>query len=291
MKRRAFITNTIFYITTTSFSKISYANLSPCLLPHFEAGTYYLYFDIQNNTYYLDVLNNTITKVSNDNSIVWKIGEEQNLFNQLGSIALDENNRLFALDHGADEVKVFNIDGKYLYKFGKTGTDEHSLLNPKGSLLIKNNNIYVCDEGNNRINIFNLEGKHESILNTNDYNFLPIDIASDSNNFIYLLDKQCAKIHVYNEKLKKIKTFGGYGKKEGKFICPNAIAIDNYNNIYISDSANGNINIFSKDFGFKKRFQLFYPKKIIATPLHMSFDLKQTLYFSAIPDLGNYSFN
>src|SRR5581483_1535899 len=84
-----------------------------------------------------------------DGNSIWPFG-----------VAVDnERDRVYCTDEWANTISVFDSSGKYITKFGETGSGDGQLLRPAGIAVEKNGNIIVVDSGNNRLQVFSPEGK------------------------------------------------------------------------------------------------------------------------------------
>ena len=62
-------------------------------------------------------------------------------------------------DYGDHSIKVFNTDGKFLYKFGKKGRRDVELMRPRCLSFDKAGHLMVCDFENHRVKMMELNGK------------------------------------------------------------------------------------------------------------------------------------
>lgn len=69
------------------------------------------------------------------------------------------NNKLFIASRGT-EIKVFNIDGKFLYKVGKIGDGPGEYRNINCIFAVQNNKVGIFDSNNSRITIYNEKGDY-----------------------------------------------------------------------------------------------------------------------------------
>ena len=139
-------------------------------------------------------------------------------------VAVDSiTNNIYVSDTNNNHVKVFDDSGKFLFKFGCGGNDEH-IIRPKG-LVISGNRVFISDG-----------------------NFL-----NQSNRFIFVFQLN----GYFITKIRK------YGKSMLKFSFPSGLACDESNgDIYICDFASNCIRILYKDLPLKSQFgadELRYP--------------------------------
>ncbi len=71
----------------------------------------------------------------------------------------DERDRVYCSDEWTNTISVFDSSGKFIEKWGATGSADGELLRPAGIAVEKNGNVIVVDSGNNRLQVFSLEGK------------------------------------------------------------------------------------------------------------------------------------
>lgn len=83
----------------------------------------------------------------------------------------------------------------------------------------------------------------------------PMDIYSNGKQ-IYVTDATRLKVFVYDEKDGSLNfTFGKAGNGKGQFAFPYGITADKNGNIYVADTDNNNISIFTSDGKFKNYFK------------------------------------
>ena len=99
---------------------------------------------------------NGVKMFSSNGQSVRKIGEGS-LTNPWHCVQYD--NYLIVSDSAENNIKVFNKDGHFLYKFGKTGSGDGELNQPRLLSVNKAGHLMVCDEGNHRVQVFELSGK------------------------------------------------------------------------------------------------------------------------------------
>jgi sugar lactone lactonase YvrE len=87
-------------------------------------------------------------------------------------------------------------------------------------------------------NIGNIESLNENVLF-----YMPVDIAFDSNDNIYILDSGNHRIQKFDADGKYLATFGRQGEGPGEFQYPISLNIDTEGYLYISDPQNQRIQI------------------------------------------------
>ncbi len=83
----------------------------------------------------------------------------------------------------------------------------------------------------------------------------PLGIAVDANGYVYVSDSSQSvnksyRIQKFDSNGVFVKSWGGEGRIEGKFVNPKGLAVDEDGYVYVADSGNGRIQKFSADGDF-----------------------------------------
>ncbi|ESO10825.1 hypothetical protein HELRODRAFT_97048 [Helobdella robusta] len=73
-------------------------------------------------------------------------------------VATDSQNKIIVSDGANHCVKIFDKQGRYLFKFGSQGSSDGLLKHPRGVCVDQADNILVADHDNDRVSIFNKDG-------------------------------------------------------------------------------------------------------------------------------------
>ena len=109
--------------------------------------------------------------------------------------------------------------------------------------------VYVLDR-TNMIHVFQ-ESNHELLqtIDLTEPQYLklqqPVGICVDTKHFVYITDEQKHGVLVLDAAGKFKMFFGTYGAHEGEFKSPSGIDVDNQGNVYVCDSRNSRVQIFS----------------------------------------------
>ena len=149
-------------------------------------------------------------------------------------------------------------------KFGK-GVDE---LGAAGlSTDEANKLIYIADYANSRIQVVSFEGEFmrsfgQQILK------LPYGIAVAEED-IFVTDNGPYSLYQFHKKDMSLKNrTGTRGKEEGQLNGPSGISIDTNGDVFVADTLNHRISMFSRALKFKKCIgtkQLYYPQDVELT--------------------------
>ena len=195
------------------------------------------------------------------------------IISQPTGIGVDSNNHIFVFQRtGRKWTNPFpdslislntifefdNLTGKVINSWGA-----NYFIMPHGLTVDKDNNIWVTDVGLHQIFKFSHEGKLMMKLgiakvpgNDSLHFNLPTDIAFANDGSFYVSDGYGnSRVVKFSSTGKFIKTWGSYGKKNGQFIIPHGIAIDEKDIIYVADRQNNRIQLFDTSGTFLKELK------------------------------------
>ena len=140
---------------------------------------------------------------------------------------------------------------------------------PKGLALDEPNQlIYIADYFNNRIQVVSFTGKFlkrfgQGILKS------PWGIAVTEDN-VFVTDIRLHALLQFGKKdYKLVRRTGTYGVGEGQLNYPFGICTDYNGDVYVAESSNHRVSVFSKDLNFLKHLgtqQLETPRDVKVTP-------------------------
>jgi ABC-type Fe3+ transport system permease subunit/DNA-binding beta-propeller fold protein YncE len=189
------------------------------------------------------------SKFFSDARIIGTRGAGVGQFNKPRSVAVDQQDNLYVVDI-TGRVQKFSPDGRYLLDWQMPQTD---LGKPKGMGCDPDGNIIVVEPHYQRVNHFTPMGKlvaQWGQRGTNAGQFImPRSVAVNSHGD-YLLTEytEVDRVQIFSGREKKLLlAFGHEGEGNGEFSRPEGICVDSADRIYVADSCNHRIQIFSPD--------------------------------------------
>ena len=148
---------------------------------------------------------------------------------------------------------------------GTKGRAPGQLNDPSGlAIHACSNQIYVADNGNGRVEIFSETGEYLNLLGDGQLND-PYGIAIHEDNvYVSCWDHTITKLSVTD--MNDVRQRGEYGSGDGQFDYPAQLAIDPTGDIFIADTGNNRICVYSKD--------LFHNRSIKHKTVIAPFDVK-----------------
>ncbi len=204
--------------------------------------------------------------------IIGSRGTGAGQFNKPRSLTCDTNDNLYVVDM-TGRVQKFSPDGKFLLSWQMPQTD---LGKPKGMACDREGNIVVLEPHYQRVNHFTPEGKlvaQWGVKGTNAGELtLPRAIAVDKKNNViaseYSLVDRVQKFSARGGRVQA--TWGTPGQGTGEFNRAEGVGTDSADQIYVADSCNHRIQVYSSEGRFLRAYghagtsagQMSYPYDI-----------------------------
>jgi len=185
-------------------------------------------------------------------------------------VATDSAGNIYVADAFNHRIAVFDPGGKLLRTVGSKGTGPGQLYEPSGVAVDADGNLYVADTWNARIAKFDRNGnwlkawgsgrddfgdgrratdtKGDAQANaTNPLGFYGPRNVLVAGDRVYIADTGNKRIVVTDREGKFIEQWGTAGQAPGQFDEPIGLGADRAGRIYVGDTWNGRIQIFSRD--------------------------------------------
>ncbi len=169
-------------------------------------------------------------------------------FNKPRSVVVDRQGNLYVVDMTA-RVQKFSPTGAFLLSWQMYQTD---LGKPKGMCLDAQGNVVVLEPHYSRINDFSLDGKllrQWGKRGTNRGQFaFPRSVALNSHGEMYVSEYGVREIvqRFSPDYSQVLSLFGGGGAGPGQFNRAEGLGIDKEDRVYVADSCNHRIQVFSR---------------------------------------------
>ena len=151
------------------------------------------------------------------------------------------NNEVFVTEQGNQRISVFHTDGQFSHIIGKG-----QLGQPYDVTVNTNNQLLVADYSHHCIYIFTLDGNYVSKFTSQGSNrgilFKPISLSIDMYGFILAVEGGNSRVSIFSKDCNFIYCFKF---NDGKFSNAHGIALAPNGNIYVSDTVNKRVQIFS----------------------------------------------
>lgn len=177
-------------------------------------------------------------------------------FNKPRSLAVDRDDNLYVVDL-TGRVQKFSPSGQYLLSWQMPQTDKGK---PKGMIQDSDGNIVVIEPHYSRVNHFNGEGRllaqwGENGTNQSKLQF-PRAVAINSKGEIYLSEYGLVeRVQRFGFRgTNFLQAFGAPGTAEAQFNRPEGIGVGPDDRLYVADSCNHRVQVFSPDGRFITSF-------------------------------------
>lgn len=200
-------------------------------------------------------------------------------------VAVAKDDRVYIVDNRNKAVRCYDVDGSYNFSFRAIESAEATALAQPGRVAIDaSGNVWVTDRLLQSIFIFDAEGnflrtfKPEGELGQR---WAPIALAFDAAGDVFVADVGVTKEHRIIKLSPDAVELRRWGKtiqtqrmeeSPGGFYYPNGIVVAKNGDVFVSDSNNRRVQVFSDTGEFK------YVIPTSGTPRGMVIDSEQRLY-------------
>jgi sugar lactone lactonase YvrE len=210
---------------------------------------YYLDVDQQGNIYAVGTGVKSIYVLDASGAVVRRIDFSKEVKSPAGIKIDNEKGRIYLVDLGGAKVVAYDLSGKYLFSFGKSGDGEGEFNRPSPIAMNRKGEIIVGDIMNARVQIFDRDGKFLRKFGqrgdaSSDFQIMK-GLAVDSDDDIYVTDGKANQIKIFSTKGEFLLSIGtAYSvtktmkEAPGGFLLPQGIFIDATDTIYVADQAN-----------------------------------------------------
>lgn len=218
-----------------------------------------LRIDREGNLWATDVGGHVVVKLDRDGQTLltlgtrgesgeWNEAAGSRKLNQPNDVVIADNGDIFVAQghtpgpNGDPRVLKFNKDGRFLKSWGGKGTGPGQFQVAHGMAIDAKGQLWVADRENQRIQIFQPDG---AFVREIPYKGLPcgLDIGRQ---YIYMVNGFAGQLVRMDLNGKVLGAIGKPGRGPGEFGEAHMIAVNDRDEIYVADSANGALMKFVK---------------------------------------------
>jgi len=189
-----------------------------------------------------DALRKEIVVLSSDGK---PIGSIRHDFERPTGIAI-KGNKIYVVDTPLHKIAVFDLNGAFLFEFGKRGSSPGEFNFPihvSGGTY-----LYVVDAMNHRVQVMSDSGtslkQFGEVGNVTGTFASPKGIAVDKEGHVYVTDALFDNFQIFDPKGTILLSVGRSGNGQGEFQSPTGIFIGRQDDIYVVDSINRRVQVF-----------------------------------------------
>ena len=164
-------------------------------------------------------------------------------------------------------VKVFDMKGSFLRKFGSKGRGERE-FESACFLAYEDSHLYIADCFNSRIQIWSVDGVFKTSF---PLSFQPRAVAI-WNHVLFISNSGGDSVHAYSKEGKELNKWGSSGSTHGQFNRPTGMCCD-HKNLYVADRVNDRIEVFDEKGKWVRSIgevgQLRYPWSVSVSENHV----------------------
>ncbi|XP_041946991.1 tripartite motif-containing protein 3b isoform X1 [Alosa sapidissima] len=211
-----------------------------------------------------------------EDELIYRVGSrgrEKGEFTNLQGISASSNGRVVVADSNNQCIQVFTNDGQFKMRFGVRGRSPGQLQRPTGVTVDMNGDIIVADYDNRWISIFSPDGKFKNKIGSGRL-MGPKGVAVDRNGHIIAVDNKACCVFIFQSNGKLVTKFGARGttdrqfaekssanfaleqklSKSGAAFSPHFVAVNNKNEILVTDFHNHSVKVYNADGEFLFKF-------------------------------------
>jgi len=181
-------------------------------------------------------------------------GARNGEFDNPRGMATDRQGNFYVADSLNHRIQKFDPQGAFLKAWGEKGALDEQFNEPN-DLLVTGNRVYVLDTWNHRIQVFSTDGRFLGKWKPIPF-YGPRGMAVDRLGRFYVADTGHARIVVLDRAGRLVRSFGEKGSGRGQFNEPTDVTVSSENEIYVVDSLNDRVQIFTMNGEYISEFPL-----------------------------------
>jgi DNA-binding beta-propeller fold protein YncE len=203
----------------------------------------------------------------------------------MGVALSPDGERLYVTEGTGDrQVRIFNTTGRQLGVLSPPDSTPSSRA-PTYVAVDPTGNIYVSDRIQFVIHSYSADGTYLGVFSPVDldgeeivWHPMAIDFNDEGHMYVTDIIEENHRVLIFDEKGTLKSTFGRYGQAAGEFNYPNGIAVDENGRLFVSNTNNGRIDVFSSDDTYEGRHGKGSGAGTVGLPRGMDIDDLERLY-------------
>ncbi|XP_058858021.1 tripartite motif-containing protein 2-like isoform X1 [Acipenser ruthenus] len=184
-------------------------------------------------------------------------GRNKGEFTNLQGVAASSLGKILIADSNNQCVQIFSNDGQFKSRFGVRGRSPGQLQRPTGVALHPNGDIIIADYDNKWVSIFSSDGKFKTKIGSGKL-MGPKGVSVDRNGHIIVVDNKACCVFIFQPNGKLVTKFGNRGNGDKQFAGtldgPHFAAVNNNNEIIVTDFHNHSVKVFNQEGEFILKF-------------------------------------
>ncbi|KAM7009646.1 tripartite motif-containing protein 2 isoform 1-T2 [Tautogolabrus adspersus] len=195
-----------------------------------------------------------------EDDLIFRIGTKgrnKGEFTNLQGVAASSLGKVLIADSNNQCVQIFSNDGLFKSRFGIRGRTPGQLQRPTGVAVHPNGDIIIADYDNKWVSIFSSEGKFKNKIGSGKL-MGPKGVSVDKNGHVIVVDNKACCVFIFQLNGKLVTKFGNRGNGDRQFAGtlngPHFAAVNNNNEIIVTDFHNHSVKVFNTEGEFLLKF-------------------------------------
>jgi DNA-binding beta-propeller fold protein YncE len=153
-------------------------------------------------------------------------------------------NLLYIADTVANEIKVFDRQGRLVRRFGEAGAGAEQ-LNAPTHLAFRDGRLYVSDTLNARVQVYDPSGRRVGTVGERGLyvgNFTrPKGVAVSRAGHVYVVESYYGHLLAFDAQSRLLLGMAGSGRRSDTFRLPAGVWTDEHDRVFVADLLNGRV--------------------------------------------------
>ncbi len=198
-------------------------------------------------------------------------------------VAVDPKGIIWAADPYLNQFHLFDAEGAYLSSWGEIGAGPGQLGPSTSEKYAENQgpavafgpdgSMYLADMGNARVQKFDANLDYLFTFEMDPDLRYPMDIAIGPEGNLYVCDNDTQTIFVFDPDGTLLRSFGGYGTGDDRFILPVGLGVAPDGSVWVADFGTNSVKQFTPEGTLLAvHDRSGYPTGVMTSPNDVAFD-------------------